>query len=90
MRENGGSASTLCRANTHMSRIGLRDAVAAVDLDEEAPQPLGRDVLGDAPRVDARARLLDAGAVQVGGEDLQRHACAPVASANSVNAIASE
>ena len=54
----------------------LADAVAAVHLGEETPQALRRDVLRDALRVEARAGLLDARSVEVGGEDLDRQAAA--------------
>ncbi len=68
-RERRVGEHVVAREHAHVADR-LADPVAAVDLDEEAPQPLGGDVLRDGLRVDAGARLLDAGAVQVGGEDL--------------------
>ncbi|MGC4120345.1 MAG: hypothetical protein QM765_38340 [Myxococcales bacterium] len=60
----------LRREHHHLADL-LADPEAALLLDEEAAQALGRDVGGDAVRVDAHACPVDGLAVEVGGEDLQ-------------------
>ena len=68
---------------------GLADAVAAIDLGEEAPPPLVADVAQRAVGVDAGARLLDRLLADVGAEDLDR-ARARRSSRNSSSEMASE
>src|SRR5258708_527039 len=48
----------------------LADAVAAVRFREEAPQPLGRDILGNISRVKTRAGLLDSRIAEISCENL--------------------
>ena len=50
----------------------LGDTVLAVDLVEVAPQPLRRDVVGDALGIETQAGTLDAYGIQIGREDLYR------------------
>ena len=50
----------------------LGDLVAAIGLEEEAPQPLRRDLRSDAFRVTPGARPLDRLRAHVGAEDLDR------------------
>ncbi len=50
---------------------GFCHLIAALHLDEEAVQPLRRNVGGDVGREHALARLLDGLLIQIGGEDLQ-------------------
>ena len=61
-----------CGANTTDLADLLADAVAALFLDEEPAQSLGRDVGRDVGRIDALACLLDRVPIEIGGEDLQR------------------
>src|SRR5262249_8066930 len=48
----------------------LADLVVAIDLGEEAAQPVGGDVQLDVVHVDAGAGLFQGGLVDVGGQDL--------------------
>ena len=72
IRENGGSVNTLCRAEHGRVANGLADPVAAVNLEEEAPEPVRRDVLSDGLGIETGAGLIDTGCIQVGGKDLER------------------
>ncbi len=49
----------------------LVDAIAALLLDEESPQPLRRDILREGLRIQPVARLVQERIVQVGGEHLE-------------------
>src|SRR4030095_16729344 len=47
---------------------GLVDAISSVLLNEEPPQPLSREVLGDALRVESVPRFVEQRIVEVGRE----------------------
>ncbi len=70
-RENGASASKFCDGEHDCLSQLMYDAIGAVLLDEEAGEPLWRDVGLDLLWIDAVARKGHAVCVDVGGKDLQ-------------------
>ena len=80
LREGRITCQVLAREDAEIAhRLG--DAVSAVDLDEEAPQSLRRDVDRDAVGIRAVPRVLDGVLADVGGEDLNRDHVEAVAEA---------
>ena len=69
-REGRVGDQVLAREDHHLAQA-LADAVAAFFLGEEPPQALGRNLVGEAPGVQAVAGLVEQRVVEVGGEDLE-------------------
>jgi len=65
IREKGGSLIKFCLPER------LVDPITAFLLDEESPQPFGREILRETPGIQALAGLVQQLIVEVSGEDLE-------------------